>query len=139
MHLKCFCWAKKHMQTINSSSVPDHNYNIHARGRNFFCSTNTQSKFSLHDFFALFLSPSSHTTRSLCIENEFFLLPINCFLLNPTQQLKFFRCRFEIVVLCATCGFYFFSRVSWTILLVKKKGFKLWMKVIYGVKKIFEN
>lgn len=97
LHLKCFCWAKNICKPLISflllQIISAHH---HARR----LATNTPSKFSL------LLSPSSRDLYVL--ETSFFLLPINCFLHNLTQQLKFFRCRFEIVVLGgATFGILF--------------------------------
>lgn len=111
VHLKCFCWAKNICKPLiflfqiintsmsgNISSVPP-----------------TLCRNSLSRFLcSFFLSPSSPYTDLYVLETSFFL-PINCFLHNLPQQLKFFRCRLEIVVLCATRGFYFISpvRVVW--------------------------
>lgn len=83
--------------------------------------TNTSTHFSLCSFCVFLPSPYRYT--DLRVLETSFLLLINCFLLNLTQQLKFFRRRFEIVVPCATCRFHFFSRVPLKFSVREKKSF----------------
>lgn len=92
-HLKCFCWAKN----ICKPSVPFLLLQIGAMP----C-TLAQSK--LHQHAVEILSSAALFSFRLRIHSIALVLktsfqPINCFLLNLTQQLKFFRCRLEIVVL----------------------------------------
>lgn len=122
MHLKCFCWAAKHMQTINFSPC------THTKGSNIFNSTNTPPKFSLCSFSFAFLFLC---IRSSSVGNKFCFLLINCFLLNLTQQLKFFRRRFEIVVL-VLCNL---SRIFvWSAIKFRRRKGRGWKSLMTRIK-----
>lgn len=95
MRLKCFCWVKnicKPLILLSCSRSQTH--------------TRLSKKllFELHQHFQvifslLFFAFAFLYTDLYVLETSFLLL-INYFLLNLTQQLKFFRRRFEIVVPC---------------------------------------
>lgn len=111
MHFKCFCWVRNICKLL-TFRIKNANTST-----NFFSTTNTPLSFSLRSF------PFAFFTAAIFLYWKRVFLLINCFLLNFTQQLKFFRLRFEIVVLVrATCKFGFFYWNSGT---QTKKTFRL--------------